>query len=405
MIPFSLPYISKEAIQAVTEVLQSGWITTGPVTKEFERKITEFCSPKKTLCVNSATAGLELVLRWFGVGENDEVIVPAYTYCATANVVMHCGATPVMVDSNLNDFNVSVEKLRAAITDKTKVIIPVDVFGIPCDYFDINALVQEDQIKKLFVPRTQQQKQLGRILVLSDAAHSVGATYFGKRTGSLTDITVFSFHAVKNLTTSEGGAIALNLPEPFNHEEIYKQLNTLSLHGQNKDALEKTTKKSWRYDVTDAGYKMNMPDILAAIGLVQLNEYQEILLKRKHIFEVYTKALKEYDWADLPVYESENLCSSFHVYNLKIKNASEQVRDKIIETLFDHEVFVNVHFQPLPILSFYKNLGYHIEDYPNAYKHYSCEISLPVFYSMTDTQVHEVIKALVFSVKKNLINA
>jgi dTDP-4-amino-4,6-dideoxygalactose transaminase len=402
MIPFTIPYISKESIKAVTEVLQSGWITTGPVTKKFEQKLTEYCNNKKTLCLNSATAGLELILRWYGVGEGDEVIIPAYTYCATANVVVHCGAKVVMVDSGENDFNISVDRIRKAITDKTKVIIPVDLFGIPCDYNEINKLVNDENIKKMFVPKNKNQEKLGRIVVLSDAAHSLGATYFGKRTGALTDITVFSFHAVKNLTTSEGGAIALNLPENFDCEEIYKQLNISSLHGQSKDALAKNTEKGWRYDVTEAGYKMNMMDIQAAIGVAQLSEYTEMLTKRKFIFDTYTNALKKYDWAEWPVYGTTDKCSSFHVYNLKIKNISEEVRDKIISTIFEKQISVNVHFQPLPMLSFYKNNGYKIADYPNAYRHYSQEISLPVYFTMSDDQVKEVIEVMVSSVQKHI---
>jgi len=400
MIPFSPPYISEDAIKAVTEVLRSGWITTGPVTKQFEQKLTEYCGNRKTLCLNSATAGLELVLRWFGVGEGDEVIIPAYTYCATANVVVHCGAKPVMVDTNPYDFNISVEGIRSAITAKTKVIVPVDVFGFPCDYNEINALVGAVAVKNMFQPNNKVQQTLGRILVMSDAAHSVGAMYHNKKTGSLTDVSVFSFHAVKNLTTSEGGAIMLDLPEPFDCDEIYKELNILSLHGQSKDAFAKTTKKGWRYDVLEAGFKLNMTDILAAIGLSQLKEYETIMLKRKQIFDRYNEALKKYDWAVLPEHETVDRRSSFHVYNLRIKNVSEQVRDKIIDALFEKDVHVNVHFQPLPLLTYYKDKGYRISDFPNAYKNYSCEISLPVFYTMTDEQVNEVIETLIFAVQK-----
>lgn len=405
MIPFSPPYISKAAIKAVTEVLESGWITTGPVTKKFEQRITEYCGNKKTLCVNSATAGLELILRWFGVGPGDEVIVPAYTYCATANVVLHCGAIPVMVDCNTNDFNISIEQLRKKITEKTKVIIPVDVCGLPCNYDDLNILVNEDRCRKLFSPRTAVQKKLGRVLVLSDAAHSFGATYNQKRVGMLTDISVFSFHAVKNLTTAEGGAVALNLSEPFNNEEIYNQLNVLSLHGQSKDALAKTVKKSWRYDVTEAGYKMNMTDIQAALGIAQLEEYERILIRRKKIFEMYSGAFREYDFLELPEFETENKCSSFHVYNLKIRNISEETRDRIIDCILEKEVSVNVHFQPLPLLSLYKNLGYNISDFPVARDHYSREISLPVFYTMTDDQVKEVVASVIDSVQKIITGA
>jgi dTDP-4-amino-4,6-dideoxygalactose transaminase len=401
MIPFSPPYLSQDAIDAVVKVLQSGWITTGPVTKLFEQKLTEYSGNKRTLCLNSATAGLELVLRWFGVGEGDEVIVPAYTYCATANVVVHCGAKPIMVDTNPDDFNISVDLIRKAITSKTKVIMPVDLFGIPCDYNQINALVNEDSVKKLFSAKNEHQQTLGRILILSDAAHSMGAEYFGKKTGSLTDISVFSFHAVKNLTTAEGGAIALNLPAPFDCDAIYNQLNISSLHGQSKDAFAKTTKKGWRYDVLEAGFKMNMTDINAAIGLTQLKEYEEIMLKRKQIFDMYSAALSKYDWAIVPNHVSAEKRSSFHVYNLRIKDATESKRDAIIDSIFEKDVSVNVHFQPLPLLMHYKNMGYKISDYPNAFKHYSCEISLPVFFNMTNEQVEEVIETVIFAVHEN----
>jgi dTDP-4-amino-4,6-dideoxygalactose transaminase len=402
MIPFSPPYISQDAIDAVTKVLQSGWITTGPVTKLFEQKLTEYSGNKRTLCLNSATAGLELILRWFGVGEGDEVIVPAYTYCATANVVVHCGARPVMVDTNQDDFNISVDLIRNAITDKTKVIIPVDVFGIPCDYDQINALVNDVAVKKMFTPGNQHQQTLGRILILSDAAHSIGAAYHGKKTGSLTDISVFSFHAVKNLTTSEGGAIALNLAAPFDCDAIYNQLNISSLHGQSKDAFAKSAKKGWRYDVLEAGFKMNMTDIMAAIGLSQLKEYEDIMQRRRQIFEIYSEALSKYEWAIVPQHVSTEKCSSFHVYNLRIKDTTEAERDAIIDSIFERNVSVNVHFQPLPLLTNYRNMGYKISDYINAYKLYSSEISLPVFFTMTNAQVKEVIDSVIFSVQERL---
>src|ERR1035437_4397884 len=255
MIPFSPPRIDQKIIDEVTAALKSGWISTGPRTKLFEKKITEYCGNKNTLCLNSATAGLEIMLRWFGVGEGDEVILPAYTYAATANVIIHCGATPVFVDVNANDFNISGKEIEKHITGKTKVIMPADFGGYPCDYDEINALVVAK--KKIFVAKSDNQKKLGRILILSDSAHSLGAEYKGKKTGSLTDVSVFSFHAVKNLSTAEGGAVALNLPAPFDNEAIYKGLCISSLHGQNKDALAKQQKGNWRYDVIEAGYKCN----------------------------------------------------------------------------------------------------------------------------------------------------
>ncbi|HNX21758.1 MAG TPA: DegT/DnrJ/EryC1/StrS family aminotransferase [Bacteroidales bacterium] len=395
VIPFSPPRIDEKIIAEVTEALRSGWITTGPRTKKLEQKVAEYVNVPKVVCLNSASAGLELVLRWFGVSEGDEVIVPAYTYCATANVVVHCGATPVMVDVN-TDFNINVENIKKAITPKTKVIIPVDIAGFPCDYDEINALVQDINIQKMFQPRTDEQKMLGRILVLSDAAHSVGAEYKGKRTGSLCDITVFSFHAVKNLTTAEGGAICLNLPEPFNHDEIYKTLCTKSLHGQNKDALAKTQLGNWRYDVTEAGYKCNMTDILAAIGLVEIERYNEdMLVKRKAIFDAYSEAFSKYDCFEIPVYETPDKTSSYHVYPLRIKGITEEKRDQLMQKIFEQEVTVNVHFIPLPMLTVYKNKGYKIADYPVTYDNYSREISLPVYYDLTDEQLAKVIESVI----------
>ena len=401
MIQFSPPHISQEAIDEVVDTLKSGWITTGPKTKLFEKKITEYCSNKNTLCLNSATAGLELILRWFGVKEGDEVIVPAYTYCATANVVVHCGAKPVMVDINADDFNVSIESIKKAITPKTKVIIPVDIAGLPANYTEINKLVRNKEIQKLFIANSDIQKKLGRILVLSDAAHSFGAEYKGEKTGSLTDISVFSFHAVKNLTTAEGGAIALNLEAPFDNEQIYKELNTMSLHGQNKDALAKTQIGNWRYDVNDAGYKANMTDINASIGLISLKYYDiKDLPRRKEIMQKYQDAFSKYNWAELPIIEDNLRKSSYHLYTLRIKDISEKRRDDIIQNIFDKGVSVNVHFQPLPLLSVYKNRGYKIYDYPNAYDNYSREISLPVYYNLTNGQVNEVINAVINSIEE-----
>jgi len=266
MIPFSPPRIDENTIEEVTKALQSGWITTGPRTKKFEAELANYCGIKNVLCVNSASAGLELMLRWFGVGEGDEVIIPAYTYAATANVVVHCGAKPIMADCNPADFNINIEAVRRAITEKTKVVMPVDIGGFPCDYEEVNALMKEKKIQELFSPKTENQRKLNRILVLSDAAHSIGAVYKGKNAGNLTDASVFSFHAVKNLTTAEGGAICLNLPYPFDNAIIYKELCIKSLHGQTKDALAKMQIGNWQYDIVEAGYKCNMTDIQAAMG-------------------------------------------------------------------------------------------------------------------------------------------
>jgi len=399
MIPFSPPHIDQKIIDEVNKVLKSGWITTGPRTKLFEKELTKYCGNQATLCLNSATAGLEIMLRWFGVKEGDEVILPAYTYCATANVVIHCGATPVFVDVNANDFNISISNIEKAINQKTKVIMPVDFGGYVCDYDELNALVLKHKDK--FVSTTEEQKKLNRILILSDSAHSFGAWYKGKRAGSLTDVSVFSFHAVKNLTTAEGGAVALNLPAPFDNEAVYKSLCVKTLHGQDKDALAKTIKGNWRYDVVEAGYKCNMTDIMAAIGLVELERYDNDTLKvRQHIFEQYDSAFSEYAWAQLPEYKTNEKTSCYHLYALRIKGISEAQRDAIIKEIFDFDVSVNVHFIPVPMMSFYKKMGYDIKNYPVTYDNYSREISLPVFYDLKDDLVKTVINAVIKSVEK-----
>ena len=403
MIPFSPPRIDQKVIDEVVDTLKSGWITTGPKTKEFERRLTAYCGNKATLAVNSNTVGLEVVLRWFGVQEGDEVIVPVYTYCATANVIVHCGAKPVMVDVNADDFDVCLEKVREAITDKTKVIMPVDLGGMPCAYDELFELVETEEVKTLFQAKTEEQRKLGRILILSDSAHSIGAEYKGRKAGSLADVSVFSFHAVKNLTTAEGGAIMLNLPEPFDNEEVYRYLCTYTLHGQNKDALAKTKKGAWRYDVLVSGFKGNMTDIMASIGLVELSRYEDDTLHyRKCIYDQYTDAFSRYGWAELPIYETEDRKSSYHVYCLRVKGITEQQRDEIIQRIFDKDVSVNVHFQPLPLLSAFKNKGYKIEDYPVAYDNYCREISLPVWYGLNEEMVKTVIDAVICSVEEVL---
>ena len=381
-------------------MLKSGWITTGPRTKLFEKKLTAYCGSQATLCLNSATAGLEIMLRWFGVGQGDEVIVPAYTYSATANVVIHCGAKPVFVDTG-DDFNISVAEIEKAINSRTKVIMPVDFGGNPCDYDAINALVQRRDIREKFSPATEEQKKLSRVLVLSDAAHSLGALYKGQRTGSLTDVSVFSFHAVKNLTTAEGGAVALNLPAPFSNDEEYRRLCITTLHGQNKDALAKMQKGNWRYDIVEAGYKCNMADILAAVGLVELERYDDdTLVKRKWICDRYRATLEKFSWAELPAVrkESPRTETSYHLFPLRIKGISEAQRDEIISKIFDRDVSVNVHFIPVPMMSYYSNLGYDISRYPVTYDLYSREISLPVFYDLTEEQADQVTRAVIGAV-------
>jgi dTDP-4-amino-4,6-dideoxygalactose transaminase len=400
MIPFSPPRIDQKVIDEVTAALQSGWITTGPRTKLFEKKITEYCGCKTTVAVNSWTMGMQVFLNWWGIKEGDEVILPAYTYCASANVIVHSGAKPVMVDINADDFNISVEAIRKAITPRTKAIIAVDLAGFPCDYDKINALVQEPEIKKLFQAGNDLQNQLRRILVISDAAHSFGATMNGKQTGSLTDITTFSFHAVKNLTTAEGGAVCFNLPEGFDHDEIYKTFCTMILHGQNKDALAKTQKGNWRYDVEEPGFKCNMTDLQAAIGLVELDRYQENLDRRKAIFNQYDEAFKKHAWAIAPMHTTDHKISCYHLYQLRIADVTEAQRDAIMQVIFDQDVSVNVHFLPLPTLTAYKKRGYKMEDYPETWNKYQNEISLPVYFNLTDEQVKIVVAAVVKGVIK-----
>lgn len=403
MIPFSPPRIDDKIIKEVTDALSSGWITTGPKTKLLEKKVADFCGVKRSICLGSATAGMELMLRWFGVGPGDEVIIPAYTYCSTANIVMHVGATPVMVDVNEEDFNINVENIAAAITPRTKVVVPVDFAGFPCDYDEINELVTSPKMKDLFSPNSTEQEKLGRILVMADAAHSFGGIYYGTKTGGLTDVTVFSFHAVKNFTTAEGGAICFNLPAQFDADEIYQQINIKSLHGQSKDALAKSQKGAWEYDVVEPGFKCNMTDIHAAIGLVEIERYEEEdLTRRKKIFDLYEEGFAAKSWAIVPTFETNVKISSYHLFPLRIANVTRKQRDQIIQEIFEQNVSVNVHFKPLPMLTAYKNVGYEIQNYPVSLKLFESEISLPVYFDLTDDQVQIVINAVVTAVEKVL---
>ena len=400
MIPFSPPRIDQKVLDEVNNALLSGWITTGPKTKLFEKKITEYCGCKTTVAVSSWTTGMEVFLRWWGVGEGDEVIVPVYTYCASANVVLHTGAKLILVDISKDDFNISLEEVRKHITSKTKVIMPVDVSGYPCDYDELLQLAED--FKHVFNAKNEKQAKLGRILIASDAAHSFGALYKGKRSASIADVTCFSFHAVKNLTTAEGGAVCFNLPSMFDHEEIYREFNIKILHGQSKDALAKTQKGAWKYDVLEPGFKCNMTDLQAAIGLVELERYQENLDRRKTIFKRYNEAFSKRGWAILPKSKEENKESSYHLYLLRIKDSSEAQRDAIIQSIFDKNVSVNVHFQPLPMFTAYKQLGYSIKDFPQAYRKYANEISLPVYFNLTDEQVELVIDSVILSIEEVL---
>lgn len=400
MIPFSPPYVDDDIINEVTDSLKSGWITTGPKVKALEDEVAKYVGIDHVLCVNSWTSGMMLILRWIGVGEGDEVIIPAYTYSATALAVMNVGATPVMVDV-ADDFNISVAKIRNAITEKTKVIVPVDIAGWPCDYEAINTLVLEKSIVSKFKPTGDFQKKIGRITVVADSAHSIGATYKGNRIGKQTDITIFSFHAVKNITTAEGGAICLNMPEPFDNRELYGKLRVFTLNGQTKDAFTKSKAGGWRYDIIYQGLKVNMPDVCAAIGLVQMKKYDDNLLKqRKRVFDRYNKAFLIHDWAILPPYKNENAIASFHLYALRIKDITEAQRDLIIDEITKKEVAVNVHFIPMPMLTLFKERGYDIQKFPNAYEQYKGEISLPIYPQLTDSQIDTVIEAVISSYQK-----
>ena len=394
-IPFSPPDITEEEIQAVAEVMRSGWITTGPKTKQFEKEIAAYCHTQKAVCMNSATACLEMTLRLFGIGEGDEVIVPAYTYTASASVVCHVGATLKLVDCAPGSFHLDYDALEQAVTEKTKAIIPVDIAGFPCDYDRIMRLVNEPEIRNLFQATSLVQEKLGRILVMNDAAHSLGAYYSkNQRTGCETDIAIFSLHAVKNVTTAEGGAICLNLPEPFDNAELYKELRMMSLNCQTKDAFSKSKAGGWRYDIVGLGMKINMADVNAAIGLAQIREYPELLKERKRVFNTYSKAFADCDWAILPPSEDGEKESSYHIYALRIKDFTEEQRDRMIDEISKSEVAVNVHFIPMPMLSFFISLGYDIKNYPQAYENFKGEISLPIYPQLDEEKLDFIIKAV-----------
>ena len=393
-ISFSPPYIDESVINEVVDSLRSGWITTGPKVKALEAEIVRLTGAPSALGVNSWTSGALMMLRWLGIQPGDEVIIPAYTYCATAMAVMWAGAKVVMVDSG-DDFNLSVDAVRKAITPHTKAIIPVDIAGYPCDYKAIMQLVNEDEIKSMFQPSSPVQQQLGRILVLSDSAHSLGARYEGSSNGTQTDITVYSFHAVKNITTAEGGIVCFNMPEPFDNAQLYKEMRLMTLNCQTKDAFTKSQAGGWRYDIVGKGMKINMADVNAAIGLAQIRQYEHLLVERKRIYRAYDAAFSQYDWAILPPSCKGNMESSYHFYALRIKGFNEMMRDAMINEIARHEVAVNVHFVPLPMLSYYKGLGYDIADYPVAFSNYEKEISLPVYPQLDEEKVDFVIKTVV----------
>lgn len=399
-ISFSPPYITDSVIEEVTDSLKSGWITTGPKVKRLEELVCHYTGAPNTLCVNSATSGLMLALKWYGIGKGDEVIIPAYTYAATALAVLHVGAKPVMVDV-LDDFNISPFAIKKALTKNTKAIIPVDFAGWPCDYDVIYSIINEH--KHLFKATNNKQEQLGRAIIIADSAHSIGATYKNNYLGSVCDLTVFSFHAVKNVTTAEGGAICINLPQNFDNQEEYNYMRLASLNGQTKDAFTKSKAGGWRYDIKFLGFKINLPDVLAAIGVAQLPDYfSEVLKKRKEIFKVYHTGFKNKNWAILPDFVDSTKHSSCHLYALRIKNATEKQRDVIIEKIALKGVAVNVHFQPLSNLTAFKNLGYKNKDYPNAFNNYKSEISLPIYPQLTTQQLNYITNSVIEAVETTI---
>lgn len=388
-IKFSPPDITQKEIDEVIDTLKSGWITTGPKTKLFEQKIAEFCKTEKAVCLNSATAGLELILRILGIGIGDEVIVPAYTYTASASVIEHVGAKIVFIDCAKNNFEMDYDNLDKYITEKTKAIIAVDLAGIPANYDKIYNIVNKN--KEKFIANSKLQEAIGRITVIADGAHSFGAKYKGNETGRIADFTSFSFHAVKNLTTAEGGAVTWKTIKGVDNEEIYKQFMLWSLHGQNKDALSKSQSNGWEYDIKMPGYKCNMTDIMASIGLAQLSRYPELLEKRKKIIQMYDEGLKHCNIQRLEHYTDE-IQSSGHLYLVRLLGKNEQERNEIIKKLADLGIPTNVHYKPLPMMTAYKNMGFDIKDFPNAYQMYQNEITLPLHTLLTNDDIEYIIK-------------
>ncbi len=405
-IPFSPPDVTEEEALEVAEALKSGWITTGPKTKEFEHLISMCCQTARydaegkplptTVCLNSATAAMELALRVLGVGEGDEVIVPAYTYTATASCVCHVGARPVMIDCAPGSFEMDYDKLAESITEKTKVVMPVDLGGIVADYDKVFAAVESK--KHLFRPNNDIQKAFGRCIIVADAAHAFGAMWHGKMCGEIADFTSFSFHAVKNLTTAEGGALTWRAHEGVDDTAIYKQLQLLSLHGQNKDALAKTKLGGWEYDIIGTWYKCNMTDIMAGIGLAQLKRYPEMLRRRRQLIEKYNVALEPLGIKVLPHYSNSH-SSSGHLYMTRIPGITVEQRNEIIVKMAERGIATNVHYKPLPMMTAYKALGYDIKDFPNAYEQYHNEITLPLHTRLSDDDVEYILNNFIEIIK------
>ena len=389
-IPFSPPDISQKEIDLVIEALKSGWITTGPKTKEFERQIAEYVGTSKGVCLNSATAAMELTLRALGIGKGDEVIVPAYTYTATCSVVCHVGATPVIVDISEDSHQMPYEELDKYFTEKTKAIMPVDLAGIICDYDKIYDLVERNKNK--FKPNNNVQKGFGRVIVIADCAHGFGAVKDGEQAGTFADFTCFSFHAVKNLTTAEGGAVTWKDQSFIDNEVLYKDYMNLSLHGQTKDALNKNKLGAWEYDIISPAYKCNMTDLQAAIGLAQLERYDQMLERRQEIIAKYDEVLKGYN-VTLLNHKDDNHVSSGHLYFMRVNGIDEVKRNSIIEAFAAKGIATNVHYKPLPMLTAYKNMGFDIKNYPNAFNAYKNEITLPLYSKLTDEAVEYILEA------------
>lgn len=396
-IKLSPPDITDEEIKAVVNVMKSGWITTGPKTKQFEKEIAKYCGTERAVCLNSATAALELTLRLLGIGPGDEVITTAYTYTASASVIDHVGAKIVMIDTGVGSYDMDYNQLEKAITPRTKAIIPVDIAGVMCDYDRILEIVENK--KHLFEGDNVIQKAIGRIAIIADAAHSFGALYKGRISGSVADFTCFSFHAVKNLTTAEGGAVTWLDISGINNDEIYRQYMLMSLHGQTKDALSKMQLGGWEFDIEYPGYKCNMTDIMAAIGLVQLRRYPEFLKRRREITEMYNEGLKDSGVTPIQHVKGDSI-SSMHLYLTRVPGIDEEQRDSIFYMMAEKGIATLVHYKPLPMMTAYKKLGFDIKNYPNAYEQYKNEISLPIHTLMSNDDVNYVIESFKECVKK-----
>ncbi|KHM51409.1 capsular biosynthesis protein [Anaerovibrio lipolyticus] len=396
-IPFSPPDITEEEIKEVGEAMRSGWITTGPRTKELEKQLSEYMGTNKTVCLNSATAALEMTMHVLGVGAGDEVITSAYTYTASASAAVHTGAKVVLVDTMPDSYEMDYEKLANAITEKTKAIVPVDLGGVVCDYDKIFDVVESK--KALFKPANEIQKAIGRVAVVADCAHALGAEWHGKMAGNIADFSSFSFHAVKNFTTAEGGCATWRPINGIDDEEIYKTYQLLSLHGQNKDALAKTKLGAWEYDIKGCYYKCNMTDIMAAMGLVQLKRYPGLLMRRKEIIERYNAGLKNAD-VEVLCHYGDNFKSSGHLYLVRLLGHDAEYRNAFIEKMAEKGVATNVHYKPLPMHTAYKNMGFDIKDYPNAYNRFANEITLPLHTRLTDKDVDFVIDSFLQAQKE-----